>query len=1255
MQPPASPHPSDQILRAFASGQLEGTEAEAISSHLDTCPECLQKAVGTPSDDLLDALRRARSIETPRQDQTDPYGDQSRAAPRPDLRGSESAASGSELDDALPPELASHPDYEIRRELGRGGMGVVYLAHNRLMGRDEVLKVMDRRIIERAGLMDRFLREIRSVAQLRHPNIVTAYTAFRCGESLAFAMEYVEGLDLARMVKARGLMPVGNACSYIHQAALGLQHAHEQGMVHRDIKPGNLMLSRSGDRALIKVLDFGLAKAGRENRVLELDLDPQGEPQGHGADLTLAGQMLGTPAFIAPEQIDDAKGADIRADIYSLGCTLYYLLSGGPPFQAETLYDMLQAHHSMDARLLNFVRPEVPAELAALVAKMMAKEPERRFQTPGEVAKALQPFFKRRAQGTATGFSAGQVDVPAANLSTAGGTDVAPLFPLHPVLAAPTGATRNQDRPDGMWRSQIATPEPEVTDQATLATIFPQRERRRRFPRSALPVVLAAILLAAGIVYRKAPWGGRLFTEPPATGTGRAGGRQSQPAPEGNPRSGEPKAEQGGRGVAQEAGNASPLAPASSPRANTSTGMKNPGKTTLPDTIARGPSRPIADTSRETGSRFPTWDPGPADLFHKVKSIKSPGPVIQARLISAAGHVLFETGGKRRALYRFDLKDQGEPHRFDAEVPDWSHLAISSDGRLVVVAAVDGALWLWDLQVGQARRLLRPSRKGISAVALSPDNRLVAYVRSGAVYFCEATGDAAVKRKESAKGIGEGTDLIAFSPEGQRLISTHADQSIRVWDVKKRREIGPRSATTKPASGLAIFPDGRRALVSLSGPTFVWDLEKNRQVREAPGFGQSIALSADGRRALIGGGNSMVVWDLVTGGLIARGEHHSAVLHVAFSSDERQAVSVTSDNVYAWALPRGLDAGTPPVVELVDFDRLGKHIIYDWVAVSPRNSHWALTCEPNALRFWDIETGKMIRKFNEGAKRTYSVAFSPDGGQALSGGDDGDVSLWDLGTGQRRELRDHTESVLRVAFSPDGKRAYSAGGGYERDGWHDGKDYAIRMWDLETGRHRALEGHKGIGFSLAVSADGRYLLSGGGDAVAILWDARTGREVRRFRGHTARLSCVAFLPDNRRALSCSGDDGTIRLWDVETGEEIRSHFKEPTSGAWHLAVSPDGRRLFSNDGKTLKYWNLDTGKVIQKLEWEELPARGSFCPDGRHVVWGGWGGILRLYRLTDQGQEDDSTASAKPVQRNPNAPAGPRAENEPREARGRRN
>ena len=309
--------------------------------------------------------------------------------------------------DTMPPGLADHPDYEVIKELGRGGMGVVYLAHNRLMGRNEVLKVMSRHIMERPGLLARFQAEIRAVARLQHPNIVTAYSAFRLGESIIFAMEYVEGLDLAKMVKTKGPLPVAHASYFVSQAAQGMQHAHDQGMVHRDIKPGNLMLSHKGSRAFIKVLDFGLAKATRE------------APPVDGG-LTNPGQALGTPDYMAPEQIRDAQKADIRADIYSLGCTLYYLLSGGPPFRAENLWDLYQAHHSMDAKLLNFVRPDVPGELAALVAKMMAKEPERRFQTPSEVAQALAPFFKK---------ATASVRVPNPEISQAGQSAWTPESP----------------------------------------------------------------------------------------------------------------------------------------------------------------------------------------------------------------------------------------------------------------------------------------------------------------------------------------------------------------------------------------------------------------------------------------------------------------------------------------------------------------------------------------------------------------------------------------------------------------------------------------------------------------------------------------------------------------------------------------------------------------------------------------------------------------------------------------------------------
>jgi len=453
MKAVATEHPSEQTLSDYVLGKLGEGPAAAVDGHLSACPECRGRIAEVPADSFLGRVRGAANTAT------GPYSGPPPAA------------------DTLPPGLADHADYEVKRELGRGGMGVVYLAHNRLMGRDEVLKVMGRQVVERPGVFDRFLREIRAVASLRHPNIVSAYSAFRLGEGVVFAMEHVEGLDLARVVKAKGPMPVAHACLFAHQAALGLQHAHEEGLVHRDVKPANLMLSRRGDRATIKVLDFGLAKAAREGKL--------------DGGLTSEGQALGTPDFIAPEQILDAQSADIRADIYSLGGTLFYLLTGRPPFRANSLYDIYQAHISRDAEPLNVIRPEVPAELAALVAKMLAKDPARRFQTPGEVARALTPFFKRVA--------------PAAPRP-----EVAPMAPVPTVAPppeeiAPPTAEKKTLPSDSRWAS-LAEP---ATGSA------PGPPPRGRWRRRAIIAASAAALVALliGIVIKIRIERGRVSVE----------------------------------------------------------------------------------------------------------------------------------------------------------------------------------------------------------------------------------------------------------------------------------------------------------------------------------------------------------------------------------------------------------------------------------------------------------------------------------------------------------------------------------------------------------------------------------------------------------------------------------------------------------------------------------------------------------------------------------------------------------------------
>jgi serine/threonine protein kinase len=364
-------HPAREVLQAFGLGKLDDASITQVSRHLETCVDCKRQVAELPGDSLLDKLRQANGpVGTPAPGQT--------MAPLAPAKPSQPASAPP---NSVPPELLNNAQYDILRELGAGGMGVVYLARNKLMDRLEVLKVISTAVVHKEGALDRFLREIRAAAALSHDNVVKAYTALQLGDLLVFAMEYVEGDDLSKVVKTQGSLAIANACYYARQVALGLQHAHDKNMVHRDIKPHNLILARVGKKHMVKILDFGLAKAASEKKL--------------DRDLTGQGRMLGTPDYMAPEQILDAASADIRADIYSLGCTLYYLLTGAPPFDANSLFELLQAHQSTVAKPLNLVRPEVPVELAAVVAKMMAKEPSKRYQKPVEVAQALTPFFMK--------------------------------------------------------------------------------------------------------------------------------------------------------------------------------------------------------------------------------------------------------------------------------------------------------------------------------------------------------------------------------------------------------------------------------------------------------------------------------------------------------------------------------------------------------------------------------------------------------------------------------------------------------------------------------------------------------------------------------------------------------------------------------------------------------------------------------------------------------------------------------------------
>ena len=346
-----SEHPSELQLRNFVHGKLCESDLDAIAKHLETCESCLKQLDGIAGDTLADHvgavdLSQGFSMRPPgRSDQW----------------------------------LSNHPRYRVIRKIGAGGMGEVYLAEHQMMARQVAIKAIRSEFVQNEEAISRFQTEVRTAAQLTHPNIVAAHDAEEFEGQHFLVMEYVDGKSLNELVASKGPLPVMRACNFTLQVARGLRHAHKKNMIHRDIKPSNLMATRSG---VVKILDFGLARATQWNSKNDRS--------------TTTGIMMGTADFVAPEQARDAKSADIRSDLYSLGCTLFFILTGNAPFAGDNRLDKVFAHCNHPFPDVCTLREDVPLELSQIIQRVCAKDARERFQNPDDLIKALRPFAEKK-------------------------------------------------------------------------------------------------------------------------------------------------------------------------------------------------------------------------------------------------------------------------------------------------------------------------------------------------------------------------------------------------------------------------------------------------------------------------------------------------------------------------------------------------------------------------------------------------------------------------------------------------------------------------------------------------------------------------------------------------------------------------------------------------------------------------------------------------------------------------------------------
>ncbi|MEZ6089948.1 MAG: serine/threonine-protein kinase [Pirellulaceae bacterium] len=369
--------PNREILENYLHGKLDQSSEHVIAEHLEKCSTCEDTVQNLESETNLDWVPKRGNGALPLENNYDDLIEDLKRIRRP-------PPVDSEVSHDLGSSLIGRTlgEYRLFEFLDKGGMGTVYKAEHTSLGRIVAIKVLPEVSLRNEFLVKRFRREMKAVGRLDHPNIVRATDAGAIDGMHFLAMELVDGLNLTHVLKRTGPLSAADACDVICQAANALQVAYEAKLVHRDIKPSNLMLTTTGQ---IKVLDLGLALLHDEKVEIEQ------------SELTSQNQIMGTADYMAPEQATDTHSVDIRADIYSLGCTLFFLLTGRPPFRSErgrSTLETLMAHANAPVPNVLDHRSDIPKRLAIVVSRMLAKQPADRPTPPSEVTRLLKPFTK---------------------------------------------------------------------------------------------------------------------------------------------------------------------------------------------------------------------------------------------------------------------------------------------------------------------------------------------------------------------------------------------------------------------------------------------------------------------------------------------------------------------------------------------------------------------------------------------------------------------------------------------------------------------------------------------------------------------------------------------------------------------------------------------------------------------------------------------------------------------------------------------